>query len=159
EIEEQWAGSSRPATRACTANARHERSVRTLGRCWTEPRPGAGRRGVVQETKDRIKDIAPGEEPAEHLRIVAVQPIPSELDGMLARKDGEVVSHLNAFKHLVNLRFEEEGSAKAEGGSESHGSIGGHIGCDCRARPVFARKAEMAFIHLFRRYRGEHVEV
>src|SRR5215510_8249506 len=116
EIEQQRAEgcSGRSRRRALSGRAVHSIGAETYRRAI---------RGVVQEAQHRVKDVASGKEPAEHLSVVAVHELAAELDGVLAREDGKVVPDLIALEHFVDLRFKEEGRAKAESCGKSHGSI------------------------------------
>src|SRR5262249_35161334 len=122
-------------------------------------RSSRGRRGVMQKAQHGIKYVAAGEKPAEYLGIVAVQPLAPEFHRMLAGQDREVVSQLNTFEDLIDLRFEEEGRAKTESRGEAHGSVCRHIGRHRRARTVLPRKAEVALIHLPGRDGSEDIQV
>src|SRR5947208_3191822 len=113
----------------------------------------------MQETEHRIKDVAAGEEAAEDLRVVAVQPVAAELDRVLASDDGIVVSELAAPESLVDRGLEEERIAEAEGGSKAGRRISGQVRGSRHARTPFAVVAEVGFIQLPRCYRGEQVYV
>src|SRR5215472_9777842 len=102
----------------------------------------------MQEAQHGIKYVASRKEPAEYLGVVAVQELAPELDSVFTRQNGEVVPDLIALEHLIYLRFKKERGAKAECGGESHGCIRWHIGRHGRTWPVFACKAEVAFVHL-----------
>src|SRR5262249_35919158 len=134
-------------------------SVCALGR--RGPKPGAeacGRR-IMQEPCYRIKDVAAGEEAAEYLRVVAVQPLAAELDRVLSRDHGESIANLRALEHFVDIRLQEKGPAKREVGGEAHGFIRRYVGFCRGTRTVFARKTYVALIHFFGGNSAEDVGV
>src|SRR5919107_1004509 len=86
------------------------------------PAPGVGAeagaegggRGVAQEARHAVEDVAPLEEAAEDLRVAAVQPLAAELRRVVAGDDRDVVLELRAPEGLVHVGAEEEGVAEAE---------------------------------------------
>ena len=98
-----------------------------------------------------IEKVQSFEKPAKHLRVIAVNPLPTGLYGVLAIYDRKVVPHIGPPKDFVNRRLEEERLAEPE--SEGRWAVrradicvrhGSRI--DRVARPVFARVGEMRLV-------------
>src|SRR5689334_19725807 len=113
----------------------------------------------MQEAEYGVKDVASGKEAAEDLGVVAVQPLATEFNGVLAGQHGKGITDLEALEHLVHAGFEEEGLAKTEGGTEAHGGIGRNVGVHGSAGAVFTREAEVPFIDPLRGEGTEEVDV
>src|SRR5262249_6140896 len=125
----------------------------------SEASPQAGGRGVMQEARDAVEDVTALEETAEDLRVIAVRPIASHLDRVVAGDDGEVVAYLESLEELVNVRPQEERIAEAERRGESHRRVGGHVRLRGRTRTVFAQVSGVKLVEFRRGERREEVEV
>src|SRR6266508_814862 len=117
------------------------------------PKPGP------RLARDAVEDVAAVEEAAEDLRVVAVRPIASRLDRMVAGDDREVVAYLEALEEFVNIRPQEERVAETERRGEAHRRVGGHVRLGGRARTVFAEVSDVKLVQLGRRKRRENVGV
>src|SRR5262249_37901091 len=112
QVEKQRTG-GRAGVGAGAADV-HPRAVGASPRIRPEARPQRSRRGVAQEAGDAVEDITAFKEAAEDLRVVAVRPIASRLDRVVAGDDREVVAYLEALEEFVDLRRQEEWVAEAE---------------------------------------------
>ncbi len=65
--------------------------------------PASGGRGVAQEARDAVEDIASLEEAAEDLRVETMNPLAAEFYRVTTSDDGEVVLDLRAPERLVNI--------------------------------------------------------
>src|SRR6267378_6100753 len=106
---------------------------------------------VMHEAHGVIEKVEAFKEPAKHLRVIAVNPLPAGLYGVLAMNDGEVVSHIGTPEDFVNGRLEEERLAEPE--SEGRWAVGRADICvrHCSginrvAWPIFARVGEMRLV-------------
>src|SRR5581483_6338765 len=140
------------------ARTRDDGAVAATRRGRTEA-AGRRRRRVAQEAGHAVEDVAAGEETAEHLAVVAVQPLAAELDVVLAGEDGVVVTDLRAPEQLINRGLQEERRSETERGGESHRGVSRNIRIDRGAAAVFARVAEVPFVDLRLGDGGEQVEV
>ena len=70
---------------------------------------------VVQESDNRVENVAALEESAEDLRVVAVQELSTELNGVISGDDGEVVAHLSTLEYFINIRSKKEWISETEG--------------------------------------------
>src|SRR5262245_36948014 len=110
----------------------------------------------MQEARDAVEDVTAFEEAAEDLGVVAVRPIASQLDRVVAGDDREVVAYLEALEEFVNIRSQEERVAETKRCGEAHRSVGGHIRFGCRPRTVFAEVSDVKLVQLRRRKRREN---
>ena len=77
----------------------------------------------MQEANNRVEDVAALKEPTEDLRVIAVQELSAELDGVIAGDDREIVANLSALKHFIDVGTEKEGIPEAESRDKAHRSI------------------------------------
>src|SRR5262245_26225997 len=113
----------------------------------------------MQEARDAVEDVTALEETAEDLRVIAVRPIASHLDRVVAGHDREVVAYLEPLEEFVNIRPQEERIAEAERRRKAHRRVGGHVRLCGGTRTVFAQDGGVKLIQLRRGEGREEVEV
>src|SRR5215470_13894940 len=104
----------------------------------------------MQESGDRIKNIATGEEAAKDLAVIGMQPIAAKLEIVLAMNQGEAIAELCAPDGFIDIRLEEEGVSEAECCAKTHRGICWDVGLRRSAGPNFTLIGEMRFIQLVR---------
>ncbi len=82
----------------------------------------------MQKIVYTVEDVAAGEESAEDLGVVRVQPVAAKLEIMFSVNNGEIVAELRAPNRFVNVWIEEERIAESEGGPESHSCVRWNLG-------------------------------
>ena len=100
----------------------------------------------MQKARNTVKNIAPGKETSEDLRVSSVYPFAAELPGVLALHQGKVVTNLRAIIEFVDIGLEEEGLAKSEVGKEADGCVGYGRRIDGFAGTSFAGIGEMPLV-------------
>ena len=125
-------------------------------------------RGVAEEPRHAVEDVAAFEEAAEDLIVQAMDPFPANLEGVAAGDDGDVVADLAPPEDFVNRRVQEKRMPKAVGSTkpraartcaDSGSSIGGHRSVHRRARAPFAVISKVALVQDVRFDRAHQVDV
>src|ERR1700687_1266622 len=97
-------------------------AIRAFCRRWPEARSERFRRCIAQEACHAVKDVTPGEEAAEDLRIYAVQPFAAELPIVFAGDNREAIAQIGAPENFVYRRFQKKRLAESERRPELHRS-------------------------------------